>query len=854
MLTDEQILQKATLLLEEISDNPDLSALSLLREMTESELGALERILEKIAENPRGVLAFDDLFGDKTRLVIPFPVKDRKSELGEFVHQLEQAFEVDVDWEKGMVSVVREWADKAGSDKTLRKKFQMKIGKYLAKVDNLVKEYKEIRQKVGDHKYQDRPEEGPGAIGGKHLLNYNSTDIEQALQDDDLDRYHQILNQLELYVGDASYAMMLSLLMDYDDEANWEEKEQLRRDMQDAGDREHNKPVRTRKPIVVPDTKLVDMGSYWLNNAKKIKEEVSGLENDKYSIIVTRHPIDVMRMSDFEKITSCHTPGSRGGGGEYYKCAVAEAQGHGALVYVVETDDLLSATNTGNLESAEQELNDAEEIFGDDKRYAETDMDIIPIGRTRLRQFRFFDWEKYDAGEDNGTELAVPEKATYGDPPVGLVNRITRWAREKQEEVISKLPRSGGKVDLEDFRIYGGSYEDTANFAGRKALMANLTSFSLSDFVGDVQQDKETEDELPPGWHGDMEGVLEAQCKPIREKWNSGKYANCKVEYYIRNEGDDEEPYWVIYPEGVLKLTWSLDEWRQLPNVVVGQDAAEYLNERFGTTFKEDTGVIFRGGSENNEVVIFRCEFDTRIVPGMEKQEMVYDSEGFEHFCEGIDKLDDMRDNFQAIVEEFAKREGYFEGGEYIQLAMKIENGDVDSYYWDVEYDREHYTDSYEAWATISYDFDPEDLGVEPRILFDLVDRREFSLRLRGFLTSAAREETGSEYWLTVRDKSAVEVGGDIRYSIAFKVDSDTPDELVTQFYELVTGEMDDEDEISKAFMSALQEEAQKNGVKLNGAGMPQEKVRDFDALQDLGESKRYDADYLVKTWKRFIL
>jgi len=65
---------------------------------------------------------------------------------------------------------------------------------------------------------------------------------------------------------------------------------------------------------------------------------------------------------------------------------------------------------------------------------------------------------------------------------------------------------------------------------------------------------------------------------------------------------------------------------------------------------------------------------------------------------------------------------------------------------------------------------------------------------------------------------------------------------------------MDDEDEIAKAFMAAVQEEAQKNGVKLNPAGMPQEKVRDFDALQDLGENKQYDANYLVKTWKRFIL
>jgi hypothetical protein len=87
-----------------------------------------------------------------------------------------------------------------------------------------------------------------------------------------------------------------------------------------------------------------------------------------------------------------------------------------------------------------------------------------------------------------------------------------------------------------------------------------------------------------------------------------------------------------------------------------------------------------------------------------------------------------------------------------------------------------------------------------------------------------------------------VDSGGEVRYSITFKVDADTPDDLVAQFYELITGDMDDEDEIAKAFMGALREEAAKNGVKLNGPGPAAEKVRDFDALKDLGE-----------VWRRFI-
>ena len=848
MLTDEQILQKATLLLEQISENSHLKTEVLLREISDSEMLGVEAILQKLADNQRGALAFDDLFGDKTRLVIPFPVKNRESELGQWVHMLEQVLKVDVDWEKGMVSIEREWTDRTDNDKILSKKLQMKIGKYFVKLDSLMKEYLQIRKKIGDYKYKDRPEEGQGAIGGKHLLQYNTTDIKDALNDEELIRYNQILNQLALYAGGTSHEHLQSFAMDYSDQDLWKQKEQHRRDQQDAGDLEHNKPVRTRKPIVVPDTKFIDMGTYWLNNSKTIREDVPGLEDDTYSIILTRHPVDVMRMSDFEKITSCHTPPSRDGSRqEYYKCAVAEAQGHGALAYVVKTDDLLSETNTGNIESAEQELEEYDEIFTEQNRYLHgTNLDLDPVSRTRLRQFRYFDWEKYDAGEDQGTEVAVPEKSVYGIKIPGLVGTVTKWVRQKQEEVIANLPKLGGKIDLDDFRIYGGSYEDTAGYGGRKELLANLADLPMHKFTGQVEQDKETEDEMPPEWVGDVEEMLKRDCAVVREKWNSGKYANCEVDFYVRD--DSGEGDYVIYPEGKIKLTWELDEWNQLPNVSEGRLIADYLNEYYYNQdmgaivplFEEDKAALYKGGPENNEVIIWRCEFNTRFVPGMENQPVVYDADGYENYCKGVDALDDDRDKFQALVEQYAKENGYFEGHAYISLVQKLENGEIDPYEWDVEYDGEHHTDSYEAWASISYDFDPEQLGIETRILFDLVDRREFALMLREYLTRSLREELNTDYRLSIRNKSAVDSGGDVRYSITFKVDADTPDELVEQFYELVTGDMDDEDEIAAAFMGALQEEAQKNGINLGQP--PAEKQRNFDDLKDLGE-----------VWRRFI-
>ena len=55
----------------------------------------------------------------------------------------------------------------------------------------------------------------------------------------------------------------------------------------------------------------------------------------KYSIIVSRAPIDILRMSDIGSITSCHREG-----GEYFQCAREEARGHGIVAYRLYTDEL----------------------------------------------------------------------------------------------------------------------------------------------------------------------------------------------------------------------------------------------------------------------------------------------------------------------------------------------------------------------------------------------------------------------------------------------------------------------------------------------------------------------------------
>ena len=58
-------------------------------------------------------------------------------------------------------------------------------------------------------------------------------------------------------------------------------------------------------------------------------------EGDNWRVIVSRHPVDVLRMSDIGQISSCHREGT-----EYFKCAVEESRGNGLIAYMVETEDL----------------------------------------------------------------------------------------------------------------------------------------------------------------------------------------------------------------------------------------------------------------------------------------------------------------------------------------------------------------------------------------------------------------------------------------------------------------------------------------------------------------------------------
>ena len=718
------------------------------------------RVLEDILDDlDPANLPLNDLFSGKMRVVIPFPTTDPSTELGKFAKFFETQ-EYDVNWEKGMVSATREVTKVEDFVASLAGAPQKKkIKKFQMKIGKLFVKIADLARK-------------------KKEIAKNDPEFQKN------EDYKRISQQILLYIpapgvaGPAGY--------DLEEEA-------------------------------------IKHGEYWKKNAGYIKKNINELDSDKFSIIITRHPIDVLRMSDFDEITSCHSPASRASAYQsYYKCAVAEAQGHGAVAYVVETEDLLSATNTGNIDSAEQEIQEGE-IFADDKRPFTGD--IEPISRTRIRHVRYYEGDEPPKRYDDGQDVGMPEKRVYGADIPGLANQVTDWARSNQEEVIQNMPKEGDKIDLSKFMIFGGSYEDTAKASGRAVLMKQLLGDKNIEFAGAMRQNTDTEETLDADLIGDVIAQYNGQCEQIMNDYND-RMAQTYTDYEVGDDGGDGA---FIKPFAAFVAKWDVSDWKRLPSNAeeVVWNSVDELNNIFGDIF-------FPSDVDTPTIRRVRDEITLSIQVNFEHPDIYGGSymalpEEYQEALQKVDAIiDDRRDALEEILTGYFKREGQMEGGDYINLAMAIDDGNLTSYEWDLETDGD-YSDSYESTARYSHYYDPEDLGLGMEVLMQILDSRDFKIELRKQLLDAPRKEQNTQYYLQM-NATTVEHAGEARYTAIFSINADEPDIMTGLFQELVEGEMDDEDNLNVVFNRVL--------AQFINARQP--------SFMQTNES-------IVKTWKGFL-
>ncbi len=792
----------------------------LLKEITEDEL---EHIRHAIDEIPPDEMAFNRLFDGKMRLIIDFPVIDSSNEFGRFIN-LWQKMGYTADWDKGTVEGERtlrdnspegfaaQMLDQSLGKSTKPRKVKMKIGKWLSKMLEYRTKYEVLRQKIKDY-YSE--------VGGR--LDFTGKQIEKALKEQDYKNYYRLESHL--------YMMARAPEGPYPEEVD-------------------------------SVASIQDLVRYWQKNAAYIKKNIDKALGNQYSIIVTRNPVDILRMSDFEDITSCHSPPSRGGAGEYYKCAVAEAHGHGAIAYIAKTDQILE--NYGEGITLDQIVDSREfqeeEIFYDEERHGHSYQHlggwIEPVSRLRLRQVRYYRHQEQSAlmkkygtigdlmdldiseeekdaliarirasGEFNpyeGVDLAVPESRVYGSLIPGFHTRVLQWAQENQSEQLKDAPRNldasmkkygeesweFGTLDLNSFIKFGGSYEDN-----RISLLVQQLFGEKAKSSGVIKQDTTTEDELDVNLVQGLVERYQIEVDQIDQEYNARMAAGA-VDGTVVDDGDGGV---YIALGASLKITWDDIDWIEQPKYGMITYALEELSQWFSWV-KSDYRHWFERSAPTKTKMIRSLNIE--ISPSKLTdwaQEYAYSPDDYGDFCAVFDQeCDDKREAVKLILTNFFKRERQIKGGAIISLGYKVINDDLDLYHWESEAEEGYEMDEYELILFTAH----------PEVFYALFDAseeqaqqifadRNYWLSIRYRMAKPAFESTGYGYYPEM--PLDVELLGDHgtegesqELNLSFSVYDDAPDEQVEVLRELVEL-WDDQDEINRVANEVFRDMMQGN-------------------------------------------
>ena len=181
-----------------------------------------------------------------------------------------------------------------------------------------------------------------------------------------------------------------------------------------------------------------EAAEFWTKNNKFYTTEQNKLYfASQYKIIISRVPIDILRMSDHDNWSSCHSTD-----GSYFRCAIQESVEGGAVAYIV---------NSKYLEGINL---DSKEIFQDLDRGIKG---IQPVSRIRIRRFE-------GLGPYEGYELGIPEQRIYGQEFPAFYLVLKNFLTDAQKDTIQDIKdRVGsGKLNLDYWQLFGGTYQDNS--------------------------------------------------------------------------------------------------------------------------------------------------------------------------------------------------------------------------------------------------------------------------------------------------------------------------------------------------------------------------------------------------------
>ena len=252
------------------------------------------------------------------------------------------------------------------------------------------------------------------------------------------------------------------------------------------------------------------------------------------AVLITRHPIDVLRLSDFSNLKhSCWSEGSAFG-----HCSQDEALTGGPVAFLMPKAEIEKVSL--------QDLHGLEEVFSDSDIKSKGKTTAEPTARLRLISLR----------SENGDDLAVPAKKVYGVNVPGFKGIVSDFVFDAQKDIIVRDGNADefiGELRGGVWERTGGKYNDTEEFGGRIGeLVADMVPVEAG--VSEEQLVTLTQTSVPYDIYSGSEESIDNQIDQAQERldtlmqeWNNNaQHTNVWLEaeqydendFYITNTAD----------------------------------------------------------------------------------------------------------------------------------------------------------------------------------------------------------------------------------------------------------------------------------------------------------------------------
>jgi hypothetical protein len=345
----------------------------------------------------------------------------------------------------------------------------------------------------------------------------------------------------------------------------------------------------------------------------------AAFDKPEYVVVLSRSPIDVVRMSDHRNISSCHSQG-----GSYFYCAIQEAITGGAVAYVVNTQDFDELT--------EEEFQNDEIFVDPDRGVRGAGYGLRPLSRLRVRRLE----------DDEGNEVAIPDTKIYGNQSIpNFYNSLKNYLQNKQSITAGDFTgqyekRGGTYYDDQIEELLGNYFSDEDN------------KYYRQDFPR-VKHNRD--DDRGETRHNALS--IEDDLREIKERYE-GQMTHSSADYYIFD--DDDSSYFDMSGYSQLDISKF-----NLPDDIDIEIEDEYSIRKWVAGNYDDNyeySVLIQYLKDASEIQIYKIEMDNQSIKiTFNNQETTSDPDNFDYFCRNMkrfdDKIDDMLDDEDELLEVF---------------------------------------------------------------------------------------------------------------------------------------------------------------------------------------------------------